>query len=330
MIDLRSDTVTQPTRRMRQVMMDAPVGDDVYGEDPSVNALEARAAQMLGKDNALFVSSGTQSNLIALLTHCARGDEYIVGQTAHTYRFEGGGAAVLGGIQPQPLDLNPDGSMDLELVASYIKPDDVHFAKTKLLCLENTHNGQRLPLEFITKARALCDQHNLQLHLDGARFFNAIAAQPISSQKLAEPFDSVSICLSKGLGAPIGSVLAGSNMFISEARRWRKMLGGGMRQAGVVAAAGLYGLENNIDRLIQDHRHAEQLAETLSSKFGQGSVQQATNMIHLNLEPARYEKLRAHMRNNDVMVDRPRWVFHLGISPQDIDKIINLINILQI
>ncbi|MFU8769867.1 MAG: low-specificity L-threonine aldolase, partial [Desulfotignum sp.] len=263
-IDLRSDTVTRPGREMLAAMMAAPVGDDVYGEDPTVNLLEQTAARITGKAAALFCASGTQTNLVALLSHCERGDEYIVGQTAHTYRYEAGGGAVLGSIQPQPLDFEPDGTLDLARVARFIKPDDFHFAKTRLLCLENTQGGKVLPLEYLKDARALADRHGLGFHLDGARVFNAAVKLGVDVKEITTLFDSVSCCLSKGLGAPVGSVLCGSDAFIARARRWRKMVGGGMRQAGILAAAGLYALSRNIDRLAEDHAHAARLAAGLS------------------------------------------------------------------
>ena len=208
-IDLRSDTVTCPTNKMKEAMMAAPVGDDVYGEDPTINLLEKKAARLTKKESALFVSSGTQSNLLALMTHCQRGDEYIVGQLAHTYKYEGGGAAILGSIQPQPLDLESDGSLDLDRVARFIKPDDFHFAKTRLLCLENTQGGKVLPMEYLSAARTFCDDHSLGLHLDGARVFNAAVKLKIEIKEITQYFDTVSCCLSKGLGAPVGSVLCG-------------------------------------------------------------------------------------------------------------------------
>jgi threonine aldolase len=316
MIDLRSDTVTRPSLEMRAAMAEAPVGDDVYGEDPTVNELESTAAKMLGKAAALFVPSGTQSNLLALLSHCGRGDEYIVGQSAHTYRLEGGGAAVLGGIQPQPLDMQADGTLNLAQVAANIKPDDFHFAKTKLLCLENTTGGISLSLDYIQTARALADQHHLSLHLDGARFFNAAIDRSVAPIELAAPFHSVSICLSKGLGAPVGSVLVGPDPFIRTARRWRKMVGGGMRQAGIIAAGGLYALRNNVDRLAEDHRRAEQLARVLAAKFGPDCVVQATNMLHLSLAADLYNRLREHLAEHGIRVDRPRWVLHLDVDDQ--------------
>ena len=319
MIDLRSDTVTQPCSGMRAAMADAEVGDDVYGEDPTVTRLEQTLAQMLGKPAGLFVPSGTQSNLLALLTHCGRGDEYIVGQEAHTYRFEGGGAAVLGGIQPQPLTCDADGTLDLELVQTNIKPDDFHFAKTRLLCLENTISGRALPLAYIKAARSLCDNSGLQLHLDGARFFNASVEQNLEPETLAAPFHSVSVCLSKGLGAPVGSVLVGETGFIKQARRWRKMVGGGMRQAGIIAAGGLYALAHNVDRLAIDHQHAVRIAEALREKFGEAVIRQATNMVHLDIDTAVYGQLAKHLQQAGIRLGRPRWVFHLGITPDEID-----------
>lgn len=326
MIDLRSDTVTQPSEAMRQAMAEAPVGDDVYGEDPTVNALESTAAQMLGKSAGLYVPSGTQSNLLALMAHCGRGDEYIVGQGAHTYRFEGGGAAALGGIQPQPLEFLSDGTLDLGQVSANIKPDDFHFAKTKLLCLENTNSGRSLPPAYLQDARSLCDQHGLSLHLDGARFFNAAVAEGASPATLAAPFDSVSICLSKGLGAPVGSVLVGAEDFIARARRLRKMVGGGMRQAGIIAAGGLYAIQNNVARLAEDHAHAEIIAGALTQRFGDEAVRQATNMLHLTLPSDVYAALRLHLLKHDVRVERPRWVLHLDVHPADVDRIVTAIN----
>ena len=268
MIDFRSDTVTQPTEGMRQAMAVAAVGDDVFGDDPTVNALEAKTAALLGKESAVFVPSGTQSNLIALMAHCQRGDEYIVGQLAHTYKYEAGGAAVLGSIQPQPIDMEPDGSLSLDRVASVIKPDDSHFARTRLLCLENTHTGKVVPLEYLRSARTCVDDRGLALHLDGARIWNAAVAMGVPPATVAEPFDSVSVCLSKGLGAPVGSVLVGTARLIAEARRWRKMLGGGMRQAGIIAAAGIYALDHHIDRLADDHANAQLLREQSKHQHG--------------------------------------------------------------
>src|SRR6185503_476525 len=263
-IDLRSDTVTKPTAEMRAAMLAAEVGDDVYGEDPTVNRLEALAAARLGKEAALFVCSGTQSNLLALLSHCERGDEYIVGQQGHTYKYEGGGAAVLGSIQPQPLDYEADGSLDLGRVEGAIKPDDSHFAKTRLLCLENTQGGKVLSLDYLRRAREFTLARGLGLHLDGARIFNAAVHLGVPVLEISKQFDTVSVCLSKGLGAPVGSVLCGSKDLIAKARRWRKVVGGGMRQAGLLAAAGIYALQHNIERLARDHDNASKLADGLS------------------------------------------------------------------
>src|SRR3954454_16577509 len=263
-IDLRSDTVTLPTDAMRNAMAAAELGDDVYGEDPTVNRLEAFAAGMLGKEAALFVASGTQGNLLGIMSHCERGDEYIVGQQGHTYKYEGGGAAVLGSIQPQPLDYEADGTLDLQRVEGAIKPDDAHFARTRLLCLENTQGGKALPLDYLRRAHDLARARELSLHLDGARVFNAAVKHGVPVHDIARWFDTVSVCLSKGLGAPVGSVLCGSSALVARARRWRKVLGGGMRQAGVLAAAGLYALEHNVARLEQDHANAAALAQALS------------------------------------------------------------------
>lgn len=316
MIDLRSDTVTLPTPAMRQAIASAEVGDDVYGDDPTVNRLQAVVADRLGKEAALFVSSGTQSNLLAILSHCERGDEYIAGQAAHTYRFEGGGAAVLGSVQPQPLPMSADGQLDLLEVVKAIKPLDPHFARTRLLCLENTHSGVVLPQAYARTAKSLCDQHGLALHLDGARLFNAAIASKCSVATLAEPFDSVSICLSKGLGAPVGSVLAGSKSLIERALRWRKVLGGGMRQAGLLAAAGLYALEHHVERLAEDHANAARIAALLDS-VQPGCARAATNMVFVDLPEQRLLKLKAQLAIDGIRIRGSRWVFHLGIGPKD-------------
>ncbi len=322
-IDLRSDTVTRPTARLRAAMSQAVVGDDVYGEDPTVNRLEALAAELLGKEAALFVSSGTQSNLTALLSHCERGDEYIVGQQAHTYRWEGGGAAVLGGIQPQPLDFEADGTLDLAKVAGAIKPDDYHFARTRLLCLENTQAGKVLPLAYLENAARFATERGLRLHLDGARAFNAAIKLGVPIQAIATHFDSVSVCLSKGLGAPVGSVLCGSGEFIKKARRWRKVLGGGMRQAGIMAAAGIVALEQHIDRLAEDHANARLLAEGLA-KLGEVQVDPAmvqTNMVFITLRRGRPVALVDYLKRHGILIDgadRLRLVTHLDVTTEDI------------
>ena len=322
-IDLRSDTVTRPTPLMRAAMAQAVVGDDVYGEDPTVNRLEALAAALLGKEAALFVSSGTQSNLTALLSHCERGDEYLVGQQAHTSRWEGGGAAVLGGIQPQPLDFEADGSLDLVKVAGAIKPDDYHFARSRLLCLENTQAGKVLPLAYLESAARLAAERGLRLHLDGARAFNAAVKLGVPIQAIATHFDSVSVCLSKGLGAPVGSVLCGSSGFIKKARRWRKVLGGGMRQAGIVAAAGIVALERHIDRLAEDHANARLLAEGLARldelQVDPASVQ--TNMVFVTLRREQPAALVEYLNRHDILIDGAetlRLVTHLDVTAEDI------------
>jgi threonine aldolase len=326
-IDLRSDTVTKPCAAMRDAMMKANVGDDVYGEDPTINELEALAAKMLGTQDAIFCTSGTQSNLLALLVHCQRGDEYIVGQQAHTYRYEGGGAAVLGSIQPQPLDFEPDGTLNLEKVSEFIKPHDFHFANTALLCLENTHAGKVLPLEYLKSAKKFAADNDLILHLDGARIFNAAVKLKIDVQEISQYFDTISFCLSKGLGAPVGSVLCGSTSVIKDARRWRKVLGGGMRQAGILAGAGVFALLNNIQRLEQDHENALILARELSEikeiDIHVESVQ--TNMLFADIK-ADIEALYTFLKTKGIIIGRSnhlRMVAHLDISRKDIEHTIS-------
>lgn len=324
-IDLRSDTVTRPSPDMYKAMMAAEVGDDVYGDDPTVNKLEKFAADLFGFEAALFAASGTQANLVALLAHCQRGDEYIVGQAAHTYRYEGGGAAVLGSIQPQPIEFQGDGTLDLEEVEEKIKPDDFHFARTRLLCLENTQNGQALPLDYFEKARELTRRHGLSLHLDGARLLNASVKQDVDPKEITRHFDSASVCLSKGLGAPIGSVLVGSREVISRARRWRKVAGGGMRQAGILAAAGLYSLQHNIERLAEDHANAQRLA-TLLEQIPELDIAYSgsqTNMVLVRVPDVDAQPLGEYLRRDKILVNastRLRLVTHLDISPEDIDK----------
>jgi len=283
-IDLRSDTVTTPSKAMREAMVKAQVGDDVYDEDPTVKELERALAKMSGHEAGLFFPSGTQSNLVALLTHCQRGEEFIVGQEAHTYKYEAGGAAVLGSIQPQPIELDADGTMPLDKVKSAIKLDDFHFARTRLLALENTIGGKVVSQAYIAEAGQLARRNNLQFHLDGARVFNAAVEQNIALSEITNQFDSVSICLSKGLGAPVGSVLVGDESFLTQAKRWRKMVGGGMRQIGMLAAAALYALEHNIERLKTDHQLAAQLAQQLKGIDGlvvHGNCAN-TNMVYLS------------------------------------------------
>lgn len=336
MIDLRSDTVTRPTPAMRDVMHDAEVGDDVFGDDPTVNRLEAVAAERLGKEAGLFVPSGTQSNLCALLAHCERGDEYIVGEHAHTYVYEAGGGAVFGSIQPQPVRVGADGMLDLDHVDEVVKPDDSHFARSRLLCLENTHDGKVLGLEQQTAGRATADRHGLGYHLDGARLWNAAVALGVAPADVAAPFDTVSVCLSKGLGAPIGSVLVGSTELVASARRWRKALGGGMRQVGVVAAAGLHVLENHVERLDEDHRNASRLAEGLGEIDGVTIDSCATNMVFLHLNRAE-ESLADRLSEHDILSrwwvvsdkngDRThsRMVTHYDVADDDIEKVVSAV-----
>jgi len=326
-IDLRSDTVTRPTAAMREAMARAEVGDDVYGEDPTVNALQQRLADELGFEAGLFAPSGTQANLLALLAHCQRGDEYIVGMDAHTYRYEGGGAAVFGSIQPQPLVQAGDGTLPLDVVAQAIKPDDPHFARTRLLCLENTWHGRALPHDYLRDARALCQQHGLALHLDGARLYNAAVADGVPVREIARHFDSVSVCLSKGLGAPVGSVLLGSGALIREARRWRKVAGGGMRQAGLLAAACLHALDHHVARLADDHRRAATLAAGLRGLDGITLAGQHTNMVFIDVASTRMAELTQQMDAAAIRLSigytpRVRLVTHLDVDDDGIARTI--------
>ena len=313
---------------MRQAMATAEVGDDVWGDDPTVTKLEMATAALLGKETAVFVPSGTQSNLCALMAHCQRGDEYIVGDNAHTYRYEAGGAAVLGSIQPQPVATLPDGRLDLDHVARVIKPEDHHFADSRLLCIENTHDGKVLPLEFQAEAAALAADRGLALHLDGARLWNAAVALGVAPAAVAEPFDTISVCLSKGLGAPAGSVLVGSEQLIERARKWRKMLGGGMRQSGILAAGGLYAIENNIDRLADDHTNAARLAEGLGSVPGITVQGNNTNMVFLNIEDTS-GALTDALAKEDILFPgtggQTRLVTHIDVSAQDVETTIDLV-----
>lgn len=323
LIDLRSDTVTQPTAAMREAMLAAELGDDVYGEDPTVNRLEAWLAKELGFEAALFVPTGTMSNLLGLMAHCERGDEYIVGQQAHTYKYEGGGAAVLGSIQPQPIDGEADGSLDLCKVEAAIKQDDFHFARTRLLALENTMQGKVLPLEYLAAARELTRRRGLSLHLDGARLYNAAVKLGVPAREITQHFDSVSVCLSKGLGAPVGSVLCGSAALIGKARRQRKMVGGGMRQAGVLAAAGLYALQHQVQRLAEDHANAARLGAALS-ELGYSVEPVQTNMVYVQLGE-RAGQVKAFMAEHGIAVSaapRLRLVTHLDVSAEQIERVI--------
>lgn len=328
-IDLRSDTVTRPTAAMRGAMMAAELGDDVFGDDPTVNALQTKIAAMLGKEAALFVPTGTQSNLCGLMAHCQRGDEYLVGQMAHTYRWEGGGAAVLGSIQPQPLQQQPDGSILLSDIEANIKPDDAHFAKTRLLALENTWGGNVLPIGYIETATALARGKGLATHLDGARLFNAAVAMGgdarANARRIASHFDSVSVCFSKGLGAPAGSALVGPRELILRAHRVRKMLGGGMRQAGVLAAAAVHALDHHVERLADDHANARLLAEGLAGIPGVSVQPPQTNILFVDLAPEKAAGAVERIKAAGVMCTglyRLRLVTHLDVSRIDIEAAI--------
>lgn len=351
MTDFRSDTVTRPSREMRAAMLAAPVGDDVFGDDPSVNQLEQLLAEGLGFEAGLFAPSGTQSNLMGIMSQCARGDELIVGQGAHTYRWEGGGVAVLGSIQPQPLDNAADGSIPLDRVLAAIKPDDPHFARTRMLALENTIQGKVLTTAYLDQARELVRQAGLRFHLDGARLFNAAAYQAAihndkpdhaqvmaAARQICKGFDSVSVCLSKGLGAPVGSVLLGSGETIRAARRVRKMLGGGMRQAGVLAAAGQYALSSNLVRLLDDHRLAHRLASGLSEMVAaSGKAEEIqietpqTNMVFVTLAADPGELICQGLKAAGIGFTggsagagriRQRWVTHLDVTDADVDRVL--------
>ncbi|WP_341862001.1 low-specificity L-threonine aldolase [Gymnodinialimonas sp. 57CJ19] len=312
--DLRSDTVTQPCDQMRAAMAAAEVGDDVYGDDPSVNRMEASLAERLGKDAALFAPSGTQSNLLAMLAHCGRGEEVIAGGAYHVIRYEAAGASVLGGVALHALDVAADGALEADDITAAIKEDDSHHPISRLLSLENTHNGQAVSLPRMQAAVDAGRAAGLSLHLDGARFFNAITALGCAETALAGPFDTVSICLSKGLGAPIGSVLVGPKDLIARARRMRKMLGGGMRQAGVLAAAGLYALDNNVTRLAEDHARAEDLARHLSA-LELGDVSQNTNMVFLTPRPGlELSQLASHGIRTSAPEPALRLVLHRDIT----------------
>jgi threonine aldolase len=324
-VDLRSDTVTQPTDAMRDAMRAAPVGDDVYGEDPTVDALQQRLAGDLGFEAGLFVPSGTQSNLLALLAHCERGDEYLVGMDAHTYKFEGGGAAVLGSIQPQPIVQAEDGSLPLERVAAAIKPVDPHFARTRLLALENTWHGRTLPLDYLRAAGDFARAHGLGYHLDGARLFNAAVACDVPAREIARHFDTVSVCLSKGLGAPVGSVLLGPHALIDKARRWRKVCGGGWRQAGMLAAACLHALDHHVARLADDHARAARLAAALRGIDGIRLLGQHTNMVFIDVPVDRLRALDAHLRAAGIRISigylpTLRLVTHLDVDDAGIAR----------
>jgi threonine aldolase len=335
-VDLRSDTVTQPSAGMRAAMAAAPLGDDVFGDDPSVNALQDKIASLLGFEAALFVPTGTQSNLCGVLSHCQRGDEYIVGQMQHCYRWEGGGAAVFGSVQPQPLNHQPDGSLAIADIEGAIKPDDPHFARTRLLALENTLGGKLLPMSYLQQATDFARSKGLATHLDGARLFNAAVAQAAASggdarseaRRIAGLFDSASVCFSKGLGAPVGSALCGSRDFIARARRIRKMAGGAMRQSGLLAAAASHALDHQVERLADDHALARRLAEGLAGIEGLQVEAPHTNILFVDLVgPARERSaaLLEHLNRQGVLATglyRLRFVTHLDVDAAGIDRAI--------
>ncbi len=348
MIDFRSDTVTRPTAAMKQAMMEAEVGDDVLGDDPTVNRLQEMAAQMLGFEAGLFAPSGTQTNLIALMTHCQRGDEAIVGQQWHTYRWEAGGMAVLGSVQPQPLEHQADGTIALSDIEGAIKPDDPHFARTRLIVLENTTGGKVLPLTYMGEVAELAKRRGLCSHIDGARLFNAAAALAATSggdplqqaKEICRGYDSVSVCLSKGLGAPVGSLLLGSKAFIAQARRTRKMLGGGMRQAGILAAAGIFALQHHVQRLADDHANAALLSQELAriaaahSKLAGHTIVHAaqTNIVFMDMAEDLALEFVQHLAAQNIRVTsgtqrvkerairRIRWVTHLDVDQADVES----------
>ncbi|QTN30344.1 low-specificity L-threonine aldolase [Rhodoferax sp. AJA081-3] len=333
-VDLRSDTVTQPTPAMRDAMMAAPLGDDVFADDPTVNALQEKIAALLGFEAALFMPTGTQSNLCAIMAHCQRGDEYIVGQMAHTYRWEGGGAAVLGSVQPQPLAHQADGTLALADIEAAIKPDDAHFARSRLLTLENTIGGKLLPFDYVQAATALAKERGLSRHLDGARLFNAATAQAAQTggdvfheaARIAQCFDSVSVCFSKGLGAPVGSALCGSRELITRAHRVRKMAGGGMRQAGLLAAAASYALDHHVRRLADDHALAQRMAAGLAGIEGLVVESPHSNIVFVDLEgPARSQSaaLLAALAEQGIRATglyRLRFVTHLDVDAAGVDR----------
>ena len=325
-IDLRSDTVTQPSAGMRRAMADAAVGDDVFGDDPTVNRLQQVTAERFGMEDGLFFPSGTQSNLAALMAHCQRGEEVIVGQEAHTYRYEAGGAAVLGSIQPQPLQNLPDGSLDLAMVEAAIKPDDSHFAITRLLALENTIGGRVLSRAYMADAIALAKRRKLSTHLDGARVFNAAVKLGVSPKDLCAGFDTVSVCLSKGLGTPAGTVLVGRRELITRARRARKMLGGTMRQVGILGAAGLYALEHNVDRLAEDHANAALLAKGLSDAGLKVDPVQ-TNMVFAAIPADSVAPLKQHLEEHGIKAlvsPKLRLVTHLDVDRAQIERAVEV------
>ncbi len=331
-IDLRSDTITQPTPAMRQAMMDAVVGDDVYGEDPSVNQLEETVAEMLGKEAALFVPSGTMGNLISVLTHCGRGDEMILGDQAHIFLYEQGGSSALGGIHPRTVRNRADGTLDLDEVQEAIRGENEHFPVTKLLCLENTHNrcgGRVLPVEYMDAAGDLAHAHGLKLHVDGARLWNAAVALNQSPARVLQNADTASVCLSKGLAAPVGSVLVGDGDFIRRARRNRKVVGGGMRQAGMMAAAGLVAVHEMVERLSDDHNHAKRFARGLADLDGievdVDVIETDIVIFALEREDLTPEQLSAGLAERGVLINpiggkKLRAVTNYHVEAADVDR----------
>jgi len=336
-IDLRSDTVTRPTMGMRRAMAEADVGDDVYGEDPTVNRLENMSAERLGKESALFVVSGTMANLVCLLTHCGRGDEVLLGDRSHTFVYEQGGSSGLGGIHPRTLPNQPDGTIDPTQLEAAIRPDNIHFPRTRLIVLENTHNrcsGRPLTLEYMRRVGDIARRHHLNIHVDGARIFNAAAALQVEVSDLVSAADSVMFCLSKGLAAPVGSVVCGSREFIREARRARKLVGGGMRQAGVLAAAGVVALNEMVDRLAEDHRHARRLAEGLAEAKGLSIDLEGvrTNIVYMEIvrDDLSSTTLAERLAREGVLVlptgpQQLRAVTHYHIVERDVEQAIQVI-----
>lgn len=329
-IDFRSDTVTRPTPAMREAMAQAQVGDDVYAEDPSINALEQRVATLLGKEAAILCSSGTQSNLLGILSQCQRGEEYIVGAPYHTYKYEAGGAAVLGGVVPQTVAVEADGGVAVDAVRNVIKADDPHFPISRLISLENTHLGKVIPQSRMLEMRELADEFGLTLHLDGARLANASVASGLAMTELAAPFDTVSLCCSKGLGAPVGSLLAGPEAVIRKARRWRKMLGGGMRQAGFIATAIDYALTHQFERLKEDHQHADQLANGIIARDGLSVGAAQTNMLYLDFTCAKAAAtISQKAREQGILIPAQpamRLVTHLDITPSMVEHAVVTLN----
>ncbi|KAB7615836.1 low-specificity L-threonine aldolase [Amylibacter sp. SFDW26] len=320
--DFRSDTITRPDVAMREAMASAVVGDDVYGDDPTVNHLEERLADMLGKEAAVFFPTGTQSNLAAIMAHCGRGDEIIVGNEYHTFCDEAAGASVLAGISLNPVKTEMGGEVSPDSIAAAIKEDDPHYARSRLLCLENTVSGRAIPIQTINTSAKVAKDAGLSVHLDGARFFNAITALKCSPKELADCADSISLCMSKGLGTPVGSVLVGSHALTAQARRNRKILGGSMRQSGILAAAALYALDHNIETLVQDHNRAERLANALTT-LDVGAVVHNSNMVFFTPAPEHHKTLYAHMAKTGVVIGGQsptiRMVMHRDISDDALD-----------